>query len=290
MQKSTFIAFFFAAIALRMSVANAESISDRITVIVRGKGPDVVLIPGLTCSGSVWDATAAHVEDYHRLHIVQIDGFAGSPARANAQGPILQPVVDALDTYIRTNHLKSPKIIGHSLGGTIGLMLAIQHPEDVGGLMVVDALPFTGLLLGKDDVASAEPIAAEWRDQTLKESQEEYARGERKFIRILVKTLKERETVARWAIASNKSVVAQATYEDMTTDLRPRLSQIKVPVTVLYAWDADNGYSKDMTDALYRQNYAALPNKTLVRIDNSYHFIMFDQPEAFLTQVDLFLQ
>jgi pimeloyl-ACP methyl ester carboxylesterase len=289
MRKTSLTIFSIALLTVISFVAFADPWSDRITVTVRGHGPDVVLIPGLTCSTAVWDATAAHLEGHYRLHLIQVDGFAGTPAQANAQGPVVQPAVDAIDDYIKANKLKAPKVIGHSLGGTMGMMLGLQHPEDVGSLMIVDAFPFSGILLGADDVTAAGKIAAKMRDETLKESQEHYARDEKKFLRILVKSPDGLQLATEWAVASDKSVVAQATYDDMTTDLRPKLENIKIPVTVLYPWDSKSGYSQAQTDWFYQQNYAALPNKTFARIDNSYHFIMLDQPEAFLAQVDKFV-
>jgi pimeloyl-ACP methyl ester carboxylesterase len=269
--------------------AMADAISDRIIVTVRGHGPDVILIPGFTCSAAVWDATATHLEGHYRLHLIQVNGFAGAPARANAQGPVVQPTVDAIDAYIKAKKLKSPKVIGHSLGGTMGLMLAIQHPGDVGALMIVDAFPFSGLMLGVDNVTAARKIVTRMREKTLKQSQDEYAEGEERFIRILVKSPDNQQTVAEWAITSDKSVVAQATYDDMTTDMRPELPNLKTPVTILYAWDPKSSFPQVETDWFFQQSYAPLPNKNLVRIDNSFHFIMLDQPDAFLKQVDKFL-
>ena len=157
MSKSTFTVLLIGVVAWQTFAASAEPVSDRITVTVRGQGPDVVPIPGLASSSAVWDATAARLEGHYRLHIVQVAGFAGSPARANAQGPVIQPTVDAIDAYLKTNKLNSAKVIGHSLGGLMGLMLAIQHPEDVGKLMIVDSLPFYGALTGAKDVAAATP-------------------------------------------------------------------------------------------------------------------------------------
>ena len=289
MHKTKFTCLLIAVAAFISSAAVADSWSDRITVTVRGHGPDVVLIPGLTCSSAVWDATAAQLEGHYRLHLIQVNGFAGTPAQANAQGPVVQPTVDAIAAYIKANNLKSPKVIGHSLGGTMGIMLAVQHPEDAGALMVVDALPFSGTLLGADDVTAAGKIAGEMRDKIIKESQKDYAGDEKQFLRILVKSPDGRELATKWAVASDKAVVAQATYDDMTTDLRPQLENLKMPVTVLYPWNPDSGYSQAQTDWFYQQNYAALPNKTFARIDDSYHFIMLDQPAAFLAQVDKFL-
>jgi len=277
-------------LAWQVSTAIADSVSDRITVTARGQGPDVILIPGLASSGAVWDATVAHLEGHYRLHIVQVAGFAGSPARANAQGPVIQPAIDAIDAYIKTNHLSAPKVIGHSLGGLTGMMLAVQHPEDVGKLMVVDSLPFYGVLLGMKDAVAAAPQAAAMRDSILAESQDDYAQGEKQFLPSLVKSPEGRKAAIAWAVGSDKSVVARAMYEDMTTDIRPKLHGIKLPVTVLYPWDSAAGFPQAAVDGLYQDSFAPLPNKTMVRIDGSFHFIMLDQPGLFAAQVDAFLK
>jgi pimeloyl-ACP methyl ester carboxylesterase len=283
--------FLLAAVmALQLGDIFADSVSNRITVTVRGKGPDVLLIPGLASSSAVWDATAKQLENHFRLHLVQVAGFAGAPARANATGAVLQPTVDALDLYIKTNQLKSPKIIGHSLGGLAGMMLAVQHPEDVDKLMVVDSLPFFSVLSGANDAAAATPPAAAMRDYTIAQSQEAYAQSEKQFLPRLVKSPAGRKAAIGWAIASEKSVVARAMYEDMTTDLRADLPKIKTPVTMLYPWDAADGFPREATDKLYRENFAALPNKSLVCIEDSFHFIMLDQPEKFAAQVETFLK
>jgi pimeloyl-ACP methyl ester carboxylesterase len=276
--------------ALNLFTAIAEPFPDRMTFTVRGTGPDVLLIPGLTCSSAVWDATAKRLEVHYRLHLVQIAGFADSPSRANATGPIIQPTVNALDDYIKSNKLDHPRVIGHSMGGFMGLMLALQHPEDCRKLMIVDSLPFFSVLFGANDVAAATPQAAAMRDMVLNETQDEYAQGERQYLPSLVKSPEGLKAATQWAITSDKSVVARATYELMTTDLRPKLGEIKTPVTILYPWDPASGFAQADTDRVYQGSFAALPNKTLVRISNSFHFIMLDQPAAFAAQVDSFLK
>ena len=285
-----FIVFLGGLLAWQISAAIADPVSDRITMTVRGQGSDVVLIPGLASSGAVWDATAAHLQGHYRLHIVQLAGFADLPPRANAQGPVIPPTVDAIDAYIKTNHLKAPKVIGHSLGGLMGLLLAIQHPEDVDKLMIVDSLPFYGVLFGATNVAAAAPQAAVMRDGIIAETQDAYAQSEREFLRSLVKSPEGLKAATQWAVASDKSVVARAMFEDMTTDIRPRLHEIKMPVTMLYPWDPSTGMPQAVVDRLYRENFAPLPNKTILRIENSFHFIMLDQPNAFAAQVDAFLK
>jgi pimeloyl-ACP methyl ester carboxylesterase len=172
----------------------------------------------------------------------------------------------------------------------MGMMLAIQHPEDVGSLMIVDSLPFFGVLFGATDASAVAPQATAMRDQLVTGTQDAYAQGETQFMQTLVKSPAARQQAIKWAVTSDKSVVARAMYEDVTTDLRPKLHEIKVPVTVLYAWDAMAGIPQASIDEIYRENYAPLTNKTLVRIDGSFHFIMLDQPELFAARADVFLK
>jgi pimeloyl-ACP methyl ester carboxylesterase len=172
----------------------------------------------------------------------------------------------------------------------MGMMLAIQHPEDVDKLMVVDSLPFFGVLGGANDVESVKPQATIMRNYVLTESRDAYAQGEEQFLRTMVKSSDGRKLATGWAVASDKSVVARAMYEDMTTDLRPELHKIKAPVTMLYPWDSQTGFPREATDKLYRENFSGLPGAKVLCIDDSFHFIMLDQPEKFAAAVDVFLK
>lgn len=265
--------------------------AERFSVQVRGHGPDVILIPGLTSSRAVYEATARRLEGRFRLHLVQVAGFGGEPSGANASGPVLEPLVEGLHAYIRDNHLKQPMVIGHSLGGLAGLMLADRHPEDVSRLLIVDSLPFFGVLAGPDTTAeTAKPRAAALRDGVAQATPEAYAQMEARTLMGLVKSEDGRKLALVWAVASDPKVVGQAAYDDFTTDMRPRLASIRTPVTVLYPWDASTGAPQAMFDQLYVSSFADLSTKTVKRIDGAYHFIMLDQPDAFAAEVDAFLK
>src|SRR4051812_25197318 len=119
--------------------------SDRISVETRGRGPDVVLIPGLSSSPKVWEGAVAAVSGY-RYHLVRVAGFDGAPAGANASGPVVAPVAEEIARYIREAGLKHPALVGHSLGGSWALMVAARHPEFASRVMVVDMMPYLGAL------------------------------------------------------------------------------------------------------------------------------------------------
>ena len=125
-------------------------------------GPrDIILIPGLSSSPEVWDSTVAHLGDGWRVHRIHVQGFAGAPAKANAEGDVAAPVAEEIARYIREAGLTKPVVVGHSMGGTMGMMLAARHPDLVGKLMVVDMVPFMGAMFGAPGVTADQvrPIA-----------------------------------------------------------------------------------------------------------------------------------
>ena len=100
----------------------------RFTIEVVGEGPDVVLIPGLASPRAVWDAQKAALSGRHRLHLVQVRGFGGEDPGPNASGPVLEPLVKELADYIDDEIVgrekkAPPAVVGHSLGGLVGLMI-----------------------------------------------------------------------------------------------------------------------------------------------------------------------
>src|SRR4051812_45441332 len=130
----------------------------RFSVEVAGRGPDVILIPGLTSGREVWRSTVAALPGY-RYHLVQVSGFAGEPARGNRAGPVVAPLADELVRYIADRHLVRPAIIGHSMGGTLAMMIAARRPDLVGRLMVVDMYPQPAGLFG-GTAQSVSPLAS----------------------------------------------------------------------------------------------------------------------------------
>ncbi|MBO9544301.1 alpha/beta hydrolase [Caulobacter sp.] len=265
--------------------------ADRMTVTVTGKGPDVVLIPGLASSGAVWDATVKQLATSHRVHVVQVAGFAGAPVAGNAEGEVVDPLVEAVDGYIKANHLKSPAVIGHSMGGFTGLLLARRHPEDIGRLMIVDSLPFFAVLFSPAaTVESVKPQAAAMRDGVTAMSPEAFASQQAMTTPRFVKSPDGQKLVLAWSVASSQSVVGRAMYDLLTTDARGELAAIKTPVTLLYPYAPAMGAPTAAIDKTYADAYAALPGVALKRIDDSRHFIMLDQPQAFAAAVETFLK
>ncbi|MGC4074310.1 MAG: alpha/beta hydrolase [Nibricoccus sp.] len=100
----------FATFALVLSTAFSAA-PTAFTVKVTGHGRPMILIPGLTCPGDVWDTTVEHFKDRYECHVLSLAGFGGSPAKP---GPVLEPARDELAAYIKSHQLVRPIIVGHS--------------------------------------------------------------------------------------------------------------------------------------------------------------------------------
>lgn len=262
--------------------------SDRLSVEVMGQGPDVILIPGFASSREVWRPLAQRLAATHRVHLVQLAGFAGEPW-THGDGAFVQPAVDELARYAAT--LNRPAVIGHSMGGLSGVMLAQQHPEAVGRVMSVDSLPFFSAMFGPTaTVEGARPFADQAAmailsadDPGFRQQQEQTAVG-------MMRNEAGRAAMVEWSMASDRRAMASAIREVMTTDVRLGLAAMTTPVWAVYAADANGGLPAAAADGLWGREYAALTGVKLVRVDDARHFIMTDQPERLSALVDEFLK
>ena len=263
--------------------------SDRITVTSHGSGPDVVLVPGMGSSPKVWAGLVRALPGY-RYHLVQVNGFAGHPPRGNASGPVIAPVTEEIARYIGERRLKRPAVIGHSMGGTVVLGLAARH-DLVSRIMVVDMLPFLGVLFGPAGTTSEsiKPTADTLRAASLAATPEAREKTVETSISAMAKPGPLRDLAAADALASDRQTTANAYHDLIITDLRPELGNIRVPVTVLHVKTPGVPLDEAQFDALYRAQYEAVPNVRVERIPDSLHFIMYDQPERFVASVRRFL-
>ena len=270
--------------------AQAQFASDRIAVTTTGSGPDVVLVHGLGSSPRVWRGLAQALPGY-RYHLVQVKGFAGVPAEGNAgTGPVAAPVADEIARYIGEAIGRPVPLIGHSMGGTIGMMVAARHPERVSRLMVVDMLPYLGDMFGPGQSPEAlRAIAEQVRAGIAEGPIEAYRARNEQTLAGMIATESERPAAIADTMASDRSVSGRSMYELITTDLKPELGRITAPTTVLYVTPHGAPISDAQMDAYYQMSYRGLAGARLQRVPNARHFIMYDQPDLFVGEVRNFL-
>jgi pimeloyl-ACP methyl ester carboxylesterase len=265
----------------------------RFTVVDEGTvgKPDVVLIPGLSSSREVWEGEAKLLAPNYRLHLVQVNGFAGAPAGPNATGPILPGIVDELHGYIESAGMH-PVVVGHSLGGLLAMMLADKYPADVRKMVIVDTLPYYAVLFNPAaTVETAKPMAEQIRSQMIAMPEAQYDGMLPMMVAGMVNDPAAQAKVLAWTKATDRTVAFDAMYDDLTTDERAAVAKIQTPTLVLYEFDPTMKQPDPVAyEAAIKAAYAPMPHVTLVRMDGSRHFIMYDQPAKFDAALEGFLK
>lgn len=276
--------------------------ADYFTVRIEGadkNGPDVILIPGLATPGEVWSKTAAQLKDRYRVHIIQIRGFGDLAPVDNPlpQGKThfddyIHEVADYIDDYVMGEMKGSkPAVIGHSFGGLTAMTIAARAPQLVEKVMLVDSLPYGALIFDLEAIVDTfRPQAEQMRDTLAAQSQMTSVPW---IMESMSATETGRKQVEAWAAMSDPKIVGAFLYDLMTTDMRPVLLEINVPMTMLYpvgeaviaGQEIKTDYGKD-----YVSVYTGAKAMTFEKIAGSKHFIMLDQPDAFAAAVERFLQ
>jgi pimeloyl-ACP methyl ester carboxylesterase len=283
-----------AAHAATVAPAQAGLIQmEHISVQVIGKGSPVILIPGLSSPRATWDDIAPELAKGHAVYLVQVNGFGGEDPRGNLKAGVLEGIVGDLDALIVREKLGKPAVVGHSMGGLVGMMLAARHPDRVGRLMIVDSLPWFGVLMARPGmdltVATIEPRAAAMRDGVAASYGKpvDPAAIEQNIGGMTLKP-ENLPRLRAWAAKSDPRVAALAMYEDLTTDMRPELGKITAPVTVAFAWN-ETYPRQPQAVQFYTAQYAGVAKLDLVPIGPSAHFVMLDQHDAFVAALTKFL-
>ena len=111
----------------------------RVRYVRRGHGPALVLLHGLASSIYTWaDVVPALAED-HDVVAVDLPGFGGSDVPADLSPSVYPGTVLALMDRLG---ISRATVVGNSLGGAVGIVVAARHPERVRRLVLIDAAGF----------------------------------------------------------------------------------------------------------------------------------------------------
>jgi pimeloyl-ACP methyl ester carboxylesterase len=257
-----------------------------------GDGPKVlVFIPGLTCGPWEWSGQIAHFSSQYTIYALTLPGFDGQPP---ISGPLFETTTADFWRFLQTKSIVKPIVIGHSLGGTMGFMLATQHPELLGGVIALDGLP---ILPGVNFMSDAQrtAMANQMEAQISKESPAQFAAYERNTaIPEMVTSPEDANAIAVLAGKSDPAETGRWLAEDMNLDLRPQLPKATVPILLIAPFDASVDGQYHMTNpddkrAFYQGLVAGAPSLQTDMIDHSRHFAMYDQPQAVTDDIAAFL-
>jgi N-formylmaleamate deformylase len=256
-------------------------------VEIYGQGQPVLLIPGYSCSGDVWKETVAQLQDRFECHVLTLPGYAGV---APTEGPILEKVKDDIITYVNDLQLKKPILIGHSLGAFMSLWVASEAPDLFGRIIAVDGVPFISAMY--DPTATAESMRANPQMNPelvvasfVNQPEEGFIDRVAQAMMYQVEDPARARQIATWQFHGDRRSLGLTFIEMSTTDLRSALPAINSPILVM-----GSIYGSETTSQMVlQQQYAQAKDKT-IKIAQSKHFIMYDQPEWFFAEIEAFLK
>lgn len=244
---------------------------------VYGRGKPVILLHGWLGSWGLWQETMTFLGQYYRTYALDFWGFGESGRKLDTYQ--VQDFVALVGQFMDKLGIIQAPLVGHSMGGTVSLLVALRYPERVqrvtvvGSPIVGSSLAFALKLAGyrlnawalfnffglfRSVMRMASPMIC--RDPRFPDMMD----------RDLTRTTLDSFLLS---IASLRR-----------TDLRPDLDRIQVPAMGMYG-DRDNIVNPNQWSAL-RQG---IPSARVERFKTAGHFIMLDEPRIFMEKLKSFL-
>ncbi len=206
----------------------------------------VILLHGFNCNPSVWDGLVKALS-------VDMEVAAPSlPWHSGDRDDDVEMSVEGLADAVAARHLDEAApavVVGHSLGGMVGLQIARRHPRKIRGLALVDAFPSLAL---NDEVLpgtygpDTPPEISERARKMMERGRDEMPSGVNERI---------------WA--SIKSM-----------DATPWLADIRVPLLGIYG-----GRGRKDADGVKRElGLDRVKDAEFVLVPHAAHFLMWEAP------------
>jgi len=245
---------------------------------VFGHGRPVILLHGWLGSWGLWHETMTLLGRHVRTYALDFWGFGESGKKRDTYD--VQDFVALVDQFMEMLGIEGAPLVGHSMGGTVSLAVAMHCPERVRKVVVIGS-PIVGSSLSTLlKLFGKRPIAA-------------LAHHNRWVLKLgfeLLAPLYCRDP--RWPAMMNRDISSttldsflQSIASLRRTDLRPGLESICVPVMGMYG-DRDMVVEADQWKLLK----TGLPEARIERFSDAGHFIMLDEPGRFAKSLSDFLE
>jgi pimeloyl-ACP methyl ester carboxylesterase len=102
-------------------------------------GPAIVMVHGYSASLQAWEPWVSRLGADYRIVTLDLPGHGLTRAPATYLMS-LDRFADLIDTVAQRLHLGSYVVVGNSMGGGAAWTLALRHPDDLRGLVLVDSI------------------------------------------------------------------------------------------------------------------------------------------------------
>lgn len=244
---------------------------------VFGRGKPVILLHGWLGSWNLWYNTMLSLGSLYRMYALDFSGFGESGKRQNTY--LVQDYVNLVNQFMGQLGIESAPLVGHSMGGTVSLAVAIQYPKRAQKVIVVGS-PIVGSSLSLLLKIFGQRIAAWvvyknlWGLKLGFRLLAPYYSRDPNWYSMMERDLSK--TTLESFLMSIESL--------RKTDLRLDLHHISIPVMGMYG-DKDHVVHPKQWQTLLN----GIPSARIERFSQAGHFIMLDEPDGFLSALHSFL-
>ena len=274
------VTFILAAAFMSMNAQAQEKFPFDVKISGSGAG-SIIFIPGLSCSGDVWNETVAKFNKEYTCYVLTFHGFAGAAPDDTAS---FKGWENEIARYIREHTISKPVIVGHSIGGGMALLLAADYPELISKIVVVDALPCLSAIRNPNFISNPHPDCTPFIQRFTGMTDAQFYLMQKQTMPSLIADTVHLKDALQWSVSSDRKTVAEIYCRFLNLDLRDTLSAIQCPSLILL-----ESAFKEMQAAISGQ-YEKLKNAKLQYADKGLHFIMYDDPDWYFKQLDQFLK
>lgn len=234
-----------------------------------GRGKPVILLHGWLGSWGCWLGTMQALVPGYRAYALDFWGFGDSDKRRESYE--ISDFVALVDQFMDHMGIERAPVIGHSMGGTVALNLALDRPRRVEKVTVVGS-PVDGRSLNILLKMAGQPWIAflVWNSPSM------LRLGIRLFARWIAANWHEwYDLLMRDLSRMTLESFLWSIHSLHRTDLRPRLGTLRMPVLGVY------GRGDKIVDPRQSELFQRVAGSRVEMLDASRHFPMLDEPEAF---------
>jgi len=123
------------------SCRHVQTHGGRIAVSAFGDGPPLLLLHGFPQSRMMWDAVASGLADTRTLIIPDLPGYGDSDPPSDVEASSKRAVAASMVEMMQALGYDRYDVAGHDRGARVAYRMALDHPERVARLAVLDILP-----------------------------------------------------------------------------------------------------------------------------------------------------
>jgi N-formylmaleamate deformylase len=244
----------------------------------------MVLIPGLSCDWTVFDAFMNRNASRYTMYTVTLPGFGGSqppPHPGDDQfGAWLDNADRAVWKLIEDEKLHKPVIVGHSLGGHLALRLGTEHASELQAVVAIDGAPAFPLgmnadIPGDQRVAIVRQMVVQFKSI----NEEQWVAMQRQMVANMVTDPARAEELAALCAKVPQATTIQYMADVMAADIRDQLPKLTCPSLVLPSVASPDAAMIETVTNVWTELMAGAPEATLAVFENTRHFIQDDRPK-----------